>query len=269
MPTQLDLARQFRALHVPGKPLVLPNAWDAVSARLVEEAGAKAIATSSAAVAWSLGSSDAHHLDRDSALAAAGRIIDAVGDRLPVTLDLEDGFAETADGVAETVKRAISIGAVGINLEDSMRPVEEQVLRLAAARAAADASGVPLFINARIDTHRLLTDRERWLAESLERGQAYAAAGADGVFLLGALEAEAVSTAAASLPVPLNVAVDAATLGVAELAMAGAARVSAGSAIAEAVHALTARASRQLVNDGSALLLTDRLSWSALNELFN
>ncbi|MFJ3956816.1 isocitrate lyase/phosphoenolpyruvate mutase family protein [Arthrobacter sp. NPDC090010] len=268
MSTQSDLAVLFRTLHVPGTPLVLPNVWDAVSARLAEEAGAKAIATTSAGLAWSLGAADGHRLSRDDALLAAERIITAVDGRLPVTLDIEDGFAATSDELMVTIRRVVDLGAVGINLEDSLRPVAEQCERIAAARAVADASGVALFINARVDTHRLLGDRERWLAESLERGRRYAAAGADGVFLLGTLDADAVRSVASGLPVPLNVAVDEQTLDVGALAAAGVARVSAGSAIAEAAYALASRASRELVEQGTSATLAGRTSWSALNGLF-
>jgi 2-methylisocitrate lyase-like PEP mutase family enzyme len=132
MATLLDQAKLFRSLHVPGRPLILPNAWDAASARVVADAGAPAIATTSAGVAWSLGHGDGDHLSRDQALAAIARIA-AAGD-IPVSADIERGYAVDAAGVAQTVRGVLAAGAVGINLEDTLRPVAEQAERIAAAR---------------------------------------------------------------------------------------------------------------------------------------
>jgi len=117
---QHDKARQFRSLHRPGQPLVLPNAWDAASARLVEEAGAAAIATTSAGVAWSLGSGDGEALGRDRALDLVARVASAVN--VPVTADIEGGYADTTAGIAETIRGVLDAGAVGANLEDGPRP---------------------------------------------------------------------------------------------------------------------------------------------------
>ncbi|MER8047432.1 isocitrate lyase/phosphoenolpyruvate mutase family protein, partial [Streptomyces sp. NPDC094032] len=124
MATLLDKAQLFRSLHVPGKPLVLPNAWDGASARVVADAGAAAIATTSAGVAWSLGHGDGDHMTRDQALGAITRIAATVD--VPVTADIERGYATDPDGVAETVRGVLAAGAVGINLEDTLRSVAEQ-----------------------------------------------------------------------------------------------------------------------------------------------
>ncbi len=152
-----DRALAFRALHVPGRPLVLPNAWDAASARIVEDTGAAAVATTSAGVAWALGVPDGDLLGRERAVAAVARIAGSVA--VPVSADIESGFAEDPAGVADTVRAVLAAGAVGVNIEDALyggegvlRPVAEQAERIAAAREAADAEGVPLFVNARIDT---------------------------------------------------------------------------------------------------------------------
>ncbi|MFJ5547594.1 isocitrate lyase/phosphoenolpyruvate mutase family protein [Streptomyces sp. NPDC093225] len=257
----------FHSLHVPGKPLVLPNAWDVASARLVAGAGAAALATTSAGVAWSLGHGDGGHLARDEALAALGRIADAVD--IPVTADIEAGYAEDPAGVAETVRRVLAAGIVGVNLEDGLRPVAEQTERLAAARAAANAAGVPLYLNARIDTHRLLPagTRGRWLPETLERAHAYAAAGADGVFVLGTLRADEVRALVSASPLPVNVSAGPGSLPVAELAAAGAARISAGAALAEAAYGLAARAARELLTEGTTTSLEGGLDYPTLNTL--
>ncbi|WP_405859751.1 isocitrate lyase/phosphoenolpyruvate mutase family protein [Streptomyces sp. NBC_00090] len=266
MATLLDKARLFRSLHVPGNPLVLPNAWDAASARVVADAGAAAIATTSAGVAWSLGHGDGDHLSRDQALAALSRITAAVD--VPVTADIERGYAADAAGVAETVRGVLAAGAVGVNLEDSLRPVDEQAGRIAAARRAADEAGVPLFLNARIDTHRLPTgDRAAWLDETLARARAYAAAGADGVFVLGALDARSIGALVDGSPLPVNVLADPGALPVSELAAAGVARVSAGSSIAEAAYGLVRLAALELLAQGTTTTLGGGFDYATLNTL--
>src|SRR2546421_7237450 len=148
--TQQDKATVFHALH-HGEGRVLPNAWDVASARIVEEAGAAAVATTSAGVAWSLGVPDGDRLGRDRAAELVGRIASAVS--VPVTADIEGGFADDPAGVGETIRQIIAAGAVGVNLEDGSLPAEEFVRRVAAARSAADASGVALYINARTDVY--------------------------------------------------------------------------------------------------------------------
>ncbi|MFE4517566.1 isocitrate lyase/phosphoenolpyruvate mutase family protein [Kitasatospora sp. NPDC056783] len=266
MATLLDVAQRFRSLHVPGTPLVLPNVWDGTSARVVADAGAAAIATTSAGVAWSLGRGDGDHLTRDQALGVIARITAAVD--VPVTADIERGYATDPDGVAETVRGVLAAGAVGINLEDTLRPVAEQAERIAAAREAADETGVPLFINARIDTHRLPPgDRTTWLDETLTRAHAYAEAGADGVFVLGTPDAETVRTLVGSQPLPVNVLAGPGTLSVSELAEAGAARVSAGSSIAEAAYGLVHRAARELLENGTTTTLRGGYDHPTLNAL--
>ena len=265
---QRALADRFRSLHVPGDPLVLVNAWDPVSARITEQAGVRAIATTSAGIAWANGSADGHRLDRAVALQALQRIVEAVGGRLPLTADLEDGFGDTPTVVAATVAEAVAMGVVGVNLEDSFRAPSEQAERLAAARAAADTAGCGLFINARIDTHSLLGDAERWLSETVVRARAYAEAGADGILVLGALSAAALGDLVRAVDLPVNVALDATTLAVAELAEAGAARVSVGSSVAEAVHGATLRMAQEVMDDGVATSTAERLPWGRLNDLF-
>ncbi|MEU3744367.1 MULTISPECIES: isocitrate lyase/phosphoenolpyruvate mutase family protein [Streptomyces] len=266
MTNLVEKARLFRSLHVPGKPLVLPNAWDAASARVVAEVGAPAVATTSAGVAWSLGHGDGDHLGRDEALGAIARITAAVD--VPVTADIERGYAADPAGVSETVRGVLAAGAVGINLEDSLRPVAEQVERIAAARRAADETGVPLFVNARIDTHRMPSgDPAAWLDETLVRARAYAAAGADGIFVLSALDAATIGQLVDGSPLPVNLAAGPGGLPVSALADAGAARVSAGSSIAEAAYGLVRRAARELLAQGTTGELEGGFDYAALNAL--
>ncbi|MFJ6141039.1 isocitrate lyase/phosphoenolpyruvate mutase family protein [Kitasatospora sp. NPDC092286] len=273
MTTLRDKALLFRSLHVPGRPLVLPNAWDVASARIVAQAGAAAVATTSAGVAWALGHGDGDRLDRDLGLGLVARVAAAVD--VPVTADVESGYASAPAGVAETVRGVLAAGAVGINLEDSLRsgpdplrPVREQCERIAAARGAADGAGVPLFVNARIDTHRLPGgDPSVWRRETLARAEAYVAAGADGVFVLGTPNAAAVTALTEAVPVPVNVLAGPGGWAVSALAALGVARVSAGSSIAEAAYGLVARAARELLTDGTCRALEGGLAYGELNAL--
>ncbi|WP_042367301.1 isocitrate lyase/phosphoenolpyruvate mutase family protein [Streptacidiphilus neutrinimicus] len=261
-------ARHFHSLHQPGRPLVLPNAWDVASARIVEAAGAAAVATTSAGLAWSLGAADGGRLTREAGVAAAARIVQAVS--VPVTADIERGYAEDPPGLAETIRAVVEAGVVGVNIEDSLGPVDENAARIAAAREAAEALGMPLFINARIDTHRLPAEqRGRHHEETVARAAAYAAAGASGVFVFGALSAEAVAALAKEVTLPLNVTVAADTLPVPALAAAGAARISAGASIAEAAYALTDKAAREILGQGTASATKADLGWVELNRLFS
>ncbi|GAB2712915.1 isocitrate lyase/PEP mutase family protein [Streptomyces bullii] len=272
-PTTLrDHALVFRALHVPGNPLVLPNAWDTASARLVEDAGATAVATTSAGLAWALGAADGDRLDRDRALAAVARIADAV--RVPVSADIESGYAEDPAGLADTVRAVLAAGAVGVNIEDAahdgangpLRPVTEQAERIAAAREAADAAGVPLFVNARIDT---FLRGAGGVDPTLERAAAFRAAGADGIFVPGAVDPGTVKELADGVDGPLNVMAGPGAPPVAELASLGVARVSVGSVIAQAAHALVRRAARELLGAGTYESLEGGLDYGALNTLFD
>jgi methylisocitrate lyase len=189
---QQEAARLFQALHVPGTPLVLFNAWDAGSARAVADAGAKAIATGSWSVAAANGFADGEHLPLALAMENLRRIVAAVA--LPVTIDLESGYGETPAAVAATVAAALAAGAVGCNLEDSfpadgsLRDIAGQVARLAAARRAADDAGIAFFINARPDVFfqaPAATHDVAMVDATLDRARAYAEAGASGLFVPG------------------------------------------------------------------------------------
>ncbi|MFG2374945.1 isocitrate lyase/phosphoenolpyruvate mutase family protein [Streptomyces sp. NPDC048504] len=267
--TLRDRALAFRALHVPGSPLILPNAWDAASARIVEDAGASAVATTSAGLAWALGAADGDRLDRERALEAVARITATVA--VPVSADIESGFAKDAAGVADTVRAVLAAGAVGVNIEDALyggegvlRPVAEQAERIAAAREAADAEGVPLFVNARIDT---FLRGVGGVDATLERAAAFRAAGADGIFVPGAVEPGTVKELAEGIDAPLNVLVGPGAPPVAELAALGVARVSAGSGIALAAYAVVRRAARELLDTGTYGAQTGGLGYGELNSL--
>ncbi|WP_326784353.1 isocitrate lyase/PEP mutase family protein [Streptomyces sp. NBC_00151] len=265
-----DSALAFRALHVPGRPLVLANAWDAVSARIVEEEGAAAVATTSAGLAWALGAADGDRLDRGDSLAAVARIAAVV--RVPVSADIESGYASDAQGVGDTVRAVLAAGAVGVNIEDALygegagplRPRAEQAERIAAVRAAADAAEVPLFVNARVDT---FLRGAGGVEETLERAAAFLAAGADGVFVPGTVDPATVKALVEGIEGPVNVLVGPGAPSVDELAALGVARISAGSSIAAAAHALVRRAARELLGKGTCETLIGGFDYAGLNAL--
>jgi 2-methylisocitrate lyase-like PEP mutase family enzyme len=249
-------AEILAGLHRPGDPLLLANAWDAASAIVIAQTGAKAIATTSAGVAWSLGVPDGADLGRDRAVAAIERIAAVVP--LPVSADIEAGYGSSPDDVAATMTAALRAGAVGVNLEDRSGQADaplfepaEQARRLAAARAAADRLAIPAWINARTDvylSHPRPADER--LREALHRAAVYADAGADSLFVPGLTDLEAIAQLAAG-PLPIAVMVWAGAPTVPELTAAGAVRISLGSAIVQAAYALAARASTELLTQGS------------------
>ncbi|MFE0170791.1 isocitrate lyase/phosphoenolpyruvate mutase family protein [Streptomyces sp. NPDC059002] len=268
-----DTALGFRALHIPGRPLVLPNTWDVASARIVEAAGATAVATTSAGVAWDLGTADGDRLGRDRALAAVAAIADVVD--VPVTADIESGYGADAAAVAGTVRAVLAAGAVGVNIEDAayegdapLRSVMGQAERIGAARAAADAAGVPLFVNARVDTYlRGVGERADRLALTMERAAAYRAAGADGIFVPGVVDPETVKALVAGVGGPLNVMAGPGAPSVAEFAALGVARISVGAGIAQAAHAVVREAARELLSRGTYESLAGGLDYGELNAL--
>ncbi|MFD7261025.1 isocitrate lyase/phosphoenolpyruvate mutase family protein [Streptomyces sp. NPDC059874] len=269
MTKNLDLAAKataFAELHTPTTPLPLANAWDVATARLVEAAGAPAVATTSAGVAWSLGAPDGDTLARDRALDLVARVAAAVS--VPVTADIEGGFGADPAGVGETVAGVLAAGAVGINIEDGNRAPAEHAERLAAARAAADAAGVPLYINARVDTYLFgLGDPATRLDETLARAAAYLRAGATGVFVPGVTDPATVAELAKGIDAPLNILVGPGAPSVAELGALGVSRVSLGSWVAEAAYAVVRRATEELLSAGTYGTLAHALPYGELNDL--
>ena len=266
MTSQHEKAAAFQALHVPGTPLALANAWDGASARIVASTGAPAVATTSAGVAWGLGAADGGRLDRDRAVALIRRVVDTVA--VPVTADVEDGFGEDAGAVAETVAQVIAAGAVGVNIEDGPRDPAELAERIAAARRAADAAGIPLFINARVDVFlfQVGAAQDR-LGETLARAERYLAAGASGVFVPGVAAPETISALVKGIDAPLNVMAGPGAPTVADLAALGVARVSLGSAVAEAAYGLVRRAAEELAKSGTYTAVEGGMPYSELNGL--
>jgi len=232
---QLQKAEQFRGLHVRGKPLILFNIWDAGSAKAVATGGAKAIATSSWSVANANGFGDGENIPFALATDNLRRIVGATD--LPVTFDLESGYADAPEAVGDAIALAINAGAVGCNLEDSLpangklRETLAQVDRIRCARQRADATNIPFFINARTDVFFQRTVEQHngaMVVEAIKRARAYEDAGADGLFAAGLADISLIAHLAQASPLPLNVMVGDATSSVRALAEHGVARVSHG-----------------------------------------
>lgn len=235
MMVAVEKAERFRALHAPGAPFVLFNVWDAGSAKAVAASGAQALGTSSWSVGHANGYADGEKTPLALAIDIARRI--AAATDLPVTVDLESGYGDAPEAIADVVTRAIEAGAVGGNLEDSfpangqLRPATEQAVRLRGARRSADAAQSAFFVNARTDVffQRPAAEHDASMVdEALERARLYADAGADGLFAPGLVDAALIERLARACPLPLNVMVSTGTPALPVLANCGVARVSHG-----------------------------------------
>jgi 2-methylisocitrate lyase-like PEP mutase family enzyme len=254
--SQRAKAATLRSLH-GGGIFVLPNAWDAGSAAMIAAAGARAIATTSAGVSWSLGRPDGQNLTRSEMTGVVARIAAAV--ELPVTADIEGGYGSDQDAVAATVREVIDAGAVGINLEDSgasgggLFDRADQAGRLAAARAAATEAGLPeLVINARTDVFLFgIGEPAGRLDDVIARAAAYAEAGADSLFVPGLLDHDMLAALTGRVSLPVNVMVGPGAPDVAALRAAGVRRVSLGQAIAQAAYTLARKAAAEALTSGT------------------
>ena len=232
---QARKAEQFRALHIPGKPLVLFNIWDAGGAKAVAAGGAKAIATGSWSVANANGFADGERIPLALVIDNLRRIVGATD--LPVTIDLESGYGDAPEIVGKTIGLAIDAGAVGCNLEDSfpangkLRETADQADRIRCSRETADTANIAFFINARTDVFFQRPPEqhnETMVVEALERARAYAEAGANGLFAPGLADITLIGRLAERSPVPLNIMVGDGTPPLRKLAEHGVARVSHG-----------------------------------------
>ena len=255
--TQAAKAEQFRKLHHGPKLLLLPNAWDVASARILEEAGHAAIATTSAGIAYSLGYADGQNISRDEMLSTVRRIARAV--RVPVTADLEAGYGTTPKAMTETVTAAIEAGAIGMNLEDlsgnDKQPLVDlplQIEKIQAIRETAAALGVPFVLNARTDIYLAAIGPEATRFDrTVERLRAYRKAGADCVFAPGLTDLDTIAKLVKAVDAPLNILTVAAGPPIAELERAGVARVSTGSGIMRAAMGLTQRIAKEMIAERS------------------
>lgn len=259
-PRQLEQARAFKAMHEAGG-LLLPNAWDPMSARVFARAGFAAVGTTSGGIAWARGFADGERIGRERMLAEVARIVAVAG--VPVSADLEAGYGSEPEDVALTVRGAIAAGAVGVNLEDgtgsSATPLFDpptQAARLRAAREEASRIGIPLVLNARIDTYLVgagagATEPKALFAETCRRAAAYLAAGADAIFVPGVVDPETVAALVRAIPAPLNVMASPGAPPAADLFALGVVRVSIGGAAALAALGLIKEIARELREAGT------------------
>ncbi len=257
---------QFTALHQSGSMLFLPNAWDAASAKLFESAGALAIATSSAAVAWSLGYADGSKLPTTELVAAVKRIVRVLS--VPLTVDIEDGYSDDPSEVAALARAITDAGAVGINIEDGTQPPALLAEKIHSIRSAL--SSTPLFINARTDVYlKALAPAGDAVAMTIERIDLYRKSGADGAFVPGLSSLDDVRTISAAIALPLNVMLIPNLPAAVQLKAAGVRRITVGpapfvTAYGSALDAVTAFQSGDYSSFGKS-----GLDFKTLNGIFS
>jgi len=270
---QKSKANAFRAMHRGSKILVLPNAWDVASARIFEQAGFGAIATTSAGVAFTLGFPDGQKISRVEMLARVARIAKAV--TVPVTADVEGGYGERPEDAARTAREVVEAAAVGMNLEDatedSAHPLVElslQVEKIRAVREAALKTGVLLVLNARTDVYLLeVGASEKRYEEAVRRLLAYRDAGADCVFVPGLRDAETIAKLVRDVKCPLNILAGPGSPTAPELEKLGVARVSVGSSPMRATLGLVARIAEELRKSGTYTSLEGGMPYADVNRM--
>jgi 2-methylisocitrate lyase-like PEP mutase family enzyme len=254
---QAEKAERLRKLHHGPRILVLPNAWDVASARIMEEAGYPAIATTSAGVAASLGYPDGQRISRGEMLDVVARIARAV--LVPVTADMEAGYGTTVEEMIETAKAVVAAGAVGMNLEDvtgdnesSLVGTALQAEKVRAICVTSSALGVPLVVNARTDIYlKEIGDAAARFERTVERLRAYRQAGAACLFAPGVRDRETISKLVKAVGAPLNILVTPGCPSLEELEKLGVARASAGSAVMRATLGLARRIGKELMEEGT------------------
>lgn len=268
----VDKAHHFQALHHTGQPLLLPNAWDAGSAAVFASLGYTAIATTSGGVAWSLGYADGEQLPLAELLAAVRRMVRVTA--LPVTVDFEAGFGATPQDVSESVRALLDTGAVGLNLEDgiahaTLRPLKEAAGRIAAARQAADAAGVPAFINARVDGWIVGgASAEAIYADAVRRANAYLEAGANGIYPIALSDPDTIARFCKDVAAPVNIGARAGLPNLAELGKLGVARVSTATRLSMVALSAARDVAQRLRENGNFDVLDAAFGYDALQQLF-
>lgn len=272
---QQERAEHFRQLHHQASPLVLPNAWDAASARIIAQAGFPAIATTSSGVAASLGYSDGQKISRELLLEALARITRVVA--CPVTADIEAGFGSTLEEVLQTVKAVLATGVVGINIEDSFKgqqrglvDISYQVELISALRELANSLDIPFVINARVDIFLLaMGEPETRFEQAIQRADAYLRAGADCIYPIGMLERATIADLVKEIKGPINIMGGSPELPLTDLASLGVARVSLAGAVMRSVLGHIQAITRELLEQGTFTSLNaGALSGSDFRSLF-
>lgn len=258
------LHARFAALHRADRPLLLANAWDAASARLWQEIGAPAVATSSAAVAWSRGYADGGALPHRELVDAVRGIVRVTS--IPVTVDIEDGYSDEPQAVAALAAELIAHGAVGLNIEDGAGAPD---LLAAKIRALRDALGSTVFINARTDVYlRGLASGPAAVADTIERLSRYRDAGADGGFVPGLAALEEAAAIADAVPVALNLMAVPGLPAASELHAAGVRRISSGPGLFNTAFASAREAAEALLQGEFEPMFRMRLDYAAMNRMF-
>jgi 2-methylisocitrate lyase-like PEP mutase family enzyme len=272
---QVNLAKRFHALHHQPEMLILRNAWDAGSAMLFEKAGFDAIGTTSAGIAYTLGYPDGQRIGLPEVIDVERKMIRRI--QVPLTVDIESGYGDTPQQVAETVRQVIQEGAVGINLEDSqpgtdsaLLSLDEQAARVRAIAALKTELGILFFINARTDIFWLaIGDAEKRLSAAVERCRAYTEAGADGIFVPGQLEHATIRELINEIDAPLNILAMPANPTIPELQALRVARLSLGSGPARAVLGLVQKIAAELHEKGLLSSMTEIATpYHDMNALF-
>ncbi|UZJ58307.1 isocitrate lyase/phosphoenolpyruvate mutase family protein [Pseudomonas sp. KU26590] len=261
-------AQTFRSLHHQSTVLRLPNAWDAGSARLFESLGATAIATTSAGVAWAQGYADGRVFPVDIAVSAAASIARLI--KVPLSVDIENGYSDDPQTVAENVKRVLEVGAVGINLEDGSDAPELLARKIEAIKSMAASNGFDVFINARTDVYlaSLVAEHAR-VEESLKRGQMYREAGADGLFVAALVDIEQIKTVVAGVNLPINLLARQGLPAADALAALGVRRLSAGSTITQTLWGQAEQLARGFLQEGRSEAVTEgSLTYPQIQALF-
>jgi 2-methylisocitrate lyase-like PEP mutase family enzyme len=264
-----ERAAEFLALH-SGPGFVIPNAWDAGSARILEQVGFPAIATTSAGIAWSCGIPDGGGMELDAMLERVAAIVDAVD--VPVSADLEAGYGDTPEDVGRTVARAAALGVVGGNLEDTrdgaLIGIDEAADRIAAARAAAPRGDFVL--NARTDAYFMGAEGDPF-AETMVRAHRYLDAGADCIFVPGVNDEDTVRRLATEIPAPLNIVagLSANIIDAPTLYSLGVKRISLGGSLARVALTALERAGRELRESGTLGFLDGAIGYADVQRRFS
>jgi len=265
--SQKDKAQTFRALHKPGSPVVLPNVGDAAMGALVERAGFPVVATSSAGVAWAKGVPDGEVISRDGMLEGVREIASAVS--VPVTADMETGYGEAPEVVAETVNLTWEAGAVGLNIEDGVGHVrvidrELGIERIAAARAAS----ADMVINARTDVYfaKEIAPEDK-LAEAITRGNAYLEAGADCAFVIAVGDPEAIQTIITEIDGPVNIIGGPGAIDINALTEMGVSRISLGGGLSRAMFAYVDQCLAEIKDHGTLEFIKGSIPHPEMNGL--
>ena len=268
MTAKAETATLFHRLHEGPDPLLLPNAWDAGSARLMESLGAKAVATTSAGVAWTHGYPDGDVLPVRMLISTVVAIARAI--RVPLTVDVEGGYSDEPAAVEETVARIVEAGAVGINIEDGSRAPDLLCLKIERAKRAGQHFGIDLFVNARTDVYlHGLAPEGKQVAETLARAKLYRNAGASGLFVPGLRDQAEIRAITADAGLPVNVMAWPGLPAAGELAQLGVRRLSAGSGIAQALWGKAAALAGGFLKTGKSEPLGEgAMTYPAVNALF-